>query len=58
MDEDLHWANIPPRHPAMSHGPAMMTRTASGSMNGVTMEMTAPRWNRISQTGAGLSAYL
>ncbi len=30
MDVDLHWANIPPRHPAMSHGPAMMTRTASG----------------------------
>ena len=25
-------------------GPAMMTRTASGSTNGVTMEMTAPRW--------------
>ena len=31
MGGDLHWANIPPRHPAMSHGPAMMTRTASGS---------------------------
>ena len=36
MGEDLHWANIPPRHPAMSHGPAMMTRPASGSMNAVS----------------------
>ena len=41
----------PTAHPAMSHGPAMMTRTASGSTNGVTMEMTVPRWNRILQTG-------
>ena len=41
----------PTAHPAMSHGPAMMTKTACGSTNGVTMEMTAPRWNRILQTG-------
>ena len=47
----LRWGITPLRPHPMSHGLAMMTRTASGSMNGVTMEMTAPRWNRISQTG-------
>ena len=35
----------------MSHGLAMMTRTASGSMNGGIMAATVPLWNRILRRG-------
>ena len=41
----------PPRPRPMSHGLAMMTRTASGSMNGGITAATVPLWNRTLRRG-------
>ena len=41
----------PLRPRPMSHGLAMMTRTASGSMNGGITAATAPLWNRTLRRG-------
>ncbi len=47
----LRWGitQQPPR--PMSHGPAMMTRTASGSMNGGITAATVLLWNRTLRRG-------
>ena len=42
----LRWGITPLRPRPMSHGLAMMTRTASGSTNGGITAATAPLWNR------------
>ena len=47
----LHWDIILPLPRPMSHGLAMMTRTASGSMNGDITAATAPIWNRTLRRG-------
>ena len=47
----LRWGITPQRPRPMSHGLAMMTRTASGSMNGGIMAATAPLWNRTLRRG-------
>ena len=47
----LRWGITPLRPRPMSHGLAMMTRTASGSMNGGITAATAPLWNRTLRRG-------
>ena len=49
--EALRWGIILPLPRPMSHGLAMMTRTASGSMNGGITAATAPLWNRTLRRG-------
>ena len=47
----LRWGIILPLPRPMSHGLAMMTRTASGSMNGGITAATVPLWSRTLQRG-------
>ena len=47
----LRWGIILPLPRPMSHGLAMMTRTASGSMNGGITAATVPLWNRTLRRG-------
>ena len=47
----LRWGIILPLPRPMSHGLAMTTRTASGSMNGGITAATAPLWNRTLRRG-------
>ena len=47
----LRWGIILPLPRPMSHGLAMMTRTASGSMNGGIMAATVLLWNRTLRRG-------
>ena len=47
----LRWGITPLRPRPMSHGLAMMIRTASGSMNGGITAATAPLWNRTLRRG-------
>ena len=51
MAAALRWGMIPPRPRPMSHGLTMMTKTASGSMNGGITAATAPLWNRTLRRG-------
>ena len=47
----LRWGIILPHPRPMSHGLAMMTRTASDSMNGGITAATVPLWNRTLRRG-------
>ena len=47
----LRWGIILPIPRPMSHGLAMTTRTASGSMNGGITAATVPLWNRTLRRG-------
>ena len=49
--EALRWGIILPHPRPMSHGLAMMARTASGSMNGGITAATVPLWNRTLRRG-------
>ena len=51
QDNGRRFHIILPRPRPMSHGLAMMTRTASGSMNGGITAATVPPWNRTLRRG-------